>query len=78
MRDTSWSIPNFLTSVELAALQSVFERVCDEFGFGENDRTARDRIAAALMAEAQDQRSVPNAEGSARAIAVKILRERGQ
>jgi hypothetical protein len=76
MRNTSTFIPNLLTPAQFSLMQHVFERVCEDFHFGLDDKEARDRIAEALMAQAQAGHSLPDAEAAARAKATDIVRER--
>jgi hypothetical protein len=79
MRNTSTYIPNLLTPSQVTAFQQAFDQVCAEFNFGPEDRSARDRLADALMALAQsDHQGIASTLEVLRGTASRIAYERGR
>jgi hypothetical protein len=79
MRNTSTYVPNLLTPAQVTAFQRIFDEVCAEFGFGPEDRDARDQLADALMALAQSEhQDIADTAKVLKGKATRILYDRGR
>ena len=76
-----WNLHSFagvLSAEETSALHQILTEICDQFGFGSDDKAARESIAEALMVLAHlSIRSSDTARSRARDVALAIARERG-
>lgn len=78
MHSTSPFMPNLLSAEQIAELQIIFDQVCRQFGFGPEDKEARDRVAETLMSAAASGRESAIALIEAQQTGREIVTARGQ